>query len=352
MNKNSKSRKTRIVAAMICAAMMLPIAGQVAAANPTSISASQAAVNTYEQDKLIGEHLGWSGTSVSISNNTVSTASVDYVTGNLFLNTSLGVDYFDLAYNSQDSYVSELGAGFTSRYLQRIDIYGADGSFVPGENDVLVYKDEHGTRRYLDRHETETGEWYWGDSYEDGLRSWAQGYLFGSGDQYMIFGKRGELWQYNIRHLAYLETFRVLDWAGNGYSPLGIYGNVDGSPSREIHFTYTDRFANKACIAAAEDLYGGKVSFKYQGPAMTDYQSGNYGAHFEYSADFPGITKVIDTNGNTIEIKYITVNGINKVSFVKSTKADGTVLDQKQFAYGDGQTVIIDKDGTVSIKTY
>ena len=181
----NKSKKIRIVAAVMCAAMMLPIAGQAAAANPASISASQTAASTYEQDKLIGEHLGWSGTSVSIYNATNTTASVDYVTGNLFLNTSLGVDYFDLAYNSQDSYVSEMGAGFTSRYLQRIDIYGNDTGFVPMEDDVLIYKDEYGKRHYLDRQETASGEWYWGDSYENGLRFESQGYSYGSEDGYM-----------------------------------------------------------------------------------------------------------------------------------------------------------------------
>lgn len=133
-------------------------------------------------------------------------------------------------------------------------------------------------------------------------------------------------------------------------SPLGIYGNVEGTPTREIHFTYTDRFANKACIAAAEDLYGGAASFKYDGMLLTDYQSGSYGVHYEY--DGPGITRVTDTNGNTIEIKYAQVGGVNRVSFVRSTKADGTIVDQKQFAYGDGQTIIIDKDGNVTVKTY
>ena len=53
-----------------------------------------------------------------------------------------------------------------------------------------------------------------------------------------------------------------------------------------------------------------------------------------------------------ITFGYTLHDGCYKVSFVKKTDASGNMLDQTQFAYGNGQTVIIDKDGNATVKIH
>ena len=74
---------------------------------------------------------------------------------------------------------------------------------------------------------------------------------------------------------------------------------------------------------------------------------------FSYEDRSSRITQVTNVlTGEGISYRYTQIGGRYKVTFMEKADANGNMLDQTQFGYGDGQTVLIDKNGNVTVKTY
>lgn len=341
----SGNKMLRAAAAVLCAAMLLP-AGGTAFAGPDAVRVLQQAESARPTEKeiLYGAHMGYTDTGLGwdIGSNYPAEARVDYVTGNLYVKLNAGNTFYKVAYNSQDTDTTILGNSFTCNYTQTLKPY------QKGSDDVLVYTDEYGKKEYLEKTMDADGTTWWGSFalQPNGDRS---------GGYYQIFDELGRVQQISIPHLAYQELMHFT------YNPLGLLiqtvGQVEGQGFASESRLYYTLIGDMQLPLVTRMVNTGMLDmrFDYDGDGnMTVYQVGNAAPlELMYESGSSRISYILDTVSNqSMTFGYTLHDGCYKVSFVKKTDAMGNILDQTQFAYGNGQTVIIDKDGNATVKTY
>lgn len=348
----NKRNCVRIIAAILCAAMLAPAAGSALAQTAPSGAVRQL---TADQERFYGEHLGYTGTSVnwSVGGEYKVNANVDYASGNLYLGIRNPLRDFTLAYNSQDEGATNFGNGVTSSYHQTI-LPVADVS-----GDFMIYTKGDGNKMYLDKRIDEEGAIWW-----DWFMQQPNGELYQDGFPYNIFDAQGSIRQIRIPWLSYLELMQISrDPLGN---VIGTSAHFDTSPEQEskrVELDY-DRFGESArSVELRYDEFGAlksKILFRYDQRGnlrdlmlLDDRENLLAGYHFEYEDLSSRVAQVADVQtGEQISYRYTLLDGRYKVSFMQKTDAAGNLLDQTQFAYGNGQTVIIDKNGNTTVKTY
>ncbi len=340
-----RNKTLRAAAAVLCVALLLPAADTAFAGVSSSAAAQQAeSAQPTEKEILYGAHMGYTDTGLGwdIGSNYPAEARVDYITGNLCVNLNVDNTFYKIAYNSQGTDTTILGNNFTCNYTQSLKPY------QKGSDDVLVYSDECGKKEYLEKTVDAEGATWWGSFalQPNGDRS-------GGHDQ--IFDALGRVQQIRIPHLAYLELMHFT------YNPLGLLiqtaGQVEGqgfaSESRLFYTLIGDRQLPLVTRMVNTGMLDMLFDYDSNGN-MTFCQVGNDAPlELMYENGSSRICCILNAVRNQrITFGYTLHDGCYKVSFVKKTDASGNMLDQTQFAYGNGQTVIIDKDGNATVKIH
>ena len=343
-----KRRCTRIVAALLCAAMLAPATGSALAQTAQTGAVQQTAA---EQERFYGEHLGWTSTSVnwSLDSSFGLNANVDYASGNLYLEIGNPCRAFKLAYNAQDEGATNFGNRITSTYHQTI-LPDASGN-------RMIHTRDDGQKEYLEKRVDDEGATWWG-----WFKQQPNGELDLDGFGRDIYGVDGYLRQTRIPWLANLELMQIYrDPQGN---VTGTSAHFDGSQGESLRVEL-DNFSLNGQQRSVEMRYYDVGNLTYIAHFGYD-QSGNLceiqmtdGLHdvlhyvFSYEDRSSRITQVTNVlTGEGISYRYTQIGGRYKVTFMEKADANGNMLDQTQFGYGDGQTVLIDKNGNVTVKTY
>ncbi|MFQ8599981.1 MAG: hypothetical protein ACLSAP_04905, partial [Oscillospiraceae bacterium] len=327
MNRN---RTMRIAAAFLCAAMLLPIGGTAFAGTSSAVAVRQmGSTRPTDQEILYGAHMGNTSTSInwSIGSGYPVEANVDYVTGNLYVNLNSAAAYYEISYNSQDPDTTIIGNGFTCNYTQSLKQY------AKGSDDVLVYVNEFGKKEYLNKTVQDDGTIQWGNFVRqpNGDRN---------GGYYQSFDEQGRLQQIRIPHLAYLELMRF------DYNPMGLlihtYGQIEERGAGNESFLYYTLIGDRQLplVTQMVNLGWDNMYFDYDERGnMTSYKlDERTWFDFLYEEDSSRIRYLFDMASNeSITYTYTLHDGYYKVSFMQKTDVKGNILDQTQFAYGNGQ---------------
>lgn len=343
------SRKLKITAAALAVAMAVSampasIGMMASASEPAVTQAARAAIS----QKLVDQNLG--ARAMNNSYSYIDSASVNRFTGNLAATTWLPnpTDITDfsmgITYNAQDTRNNGFGNGVSAFFSEHITELSVT---------ELAFTDETGTTFYFTRQMS--SNYYFDDMGRqitllgDGTFRLDDG---GIGSNYRIFRADGKL------SYVYRNTFH--GWkAYMSYNDDGTIYQVDiismdnkiGNSFHYEYYTAPGAATPRVSKITSGNTAGTVYTFGYDAAGnLTNIISGAVDVSMQYTNGL--MTKYVNnTTRDNINVTYSAIDGLNRVTRMNKTNLSGSIIKDIQFAYANGQTVVIE-DGSMSIISF
>lgn len=296
-------------------------------------------------DQALYNSMGYNGYSEV---DTFSLGKLDLVfmnqfSGNLCVNMIVtggnGLVAEELTYNSLDDRSGIFGDGISGMYTSQV-IDNRDGTFL--------WIDQKGVRSIF----RNNGNGLMQNVNRDTLTITDTGYTVNISGGLFTFNQQGKITM-RKRISPYENYEQVVHYADNG---LISYVESFGKITEYAYNAYSDvadaKVKTMTTVDASTNQITGLVRLSYEGSKLTHIDSQDL-----VSPDSSGAEIfTYDENGNMIgvgdgQITYVDSTS-GKVAEIKQFSSTGTLEDHKQYLYGNYQTVILDKNGKMTLKKF
>lgn len=281
------------------------------------------------------EFSSWYSSSAQI----ITSVSVNHFSGNVTIDSTIQQGTFiplNVTYNSLDNIgSSELGKHFITNYNRSL-------STLPGGG--YQYLDETGLRSHFLESEDSTMR----DETDRWLTFDQEGYPYKIQQGFyrlLYFNEEGKLIQqiesphggmaYVTTDLSYLANGNIDKVSNDQYTYQFTYGKENRLNSAQLTYDSISSTEGYDIVYFPRDAATGNLS---------SIVMGNQDVTYTYDQNNEYVTKV----GN-ISIAY---DSLGRATKVVEYASDGSIKDQNSFLYGKNQTMIIDKNGTMTLEAF